>query len=440
MVVSLRRLWAVWKQDPLLGRVLRNTGYLFSSSTLGTGLSMVQSIFAARLVGVEGFGLLGTVTVFCSTVNRLFSFRMSELVVRYVSHYQAEKRLDKAAAVLKAAALAEAVTSILAFIALVLLAPLAAVYFAKDAATAPLFIFYGVTILGNLVTETSTGVLQLARNFRSQAVINLGQAILTAAIIIVAFFSHGNIIQVVTAYLVGKLILGIGPMVLAWGCLDQLLEPGWWKVSLRLLPPWRDLVGFAVSTNLSATLNLLVRDSELLWVAFFLLPYEVGLYKLALTVITLMMTPITTLISTTYPEISRSVAERSWATLRQLLRRVTLIAGGVTGVIGGGIAIFGPVLILLYGWAYLPAYPALLILLVGYGAANVFFWNRTLLLAFNQPGYPFRVMLWCGLLKVALSFWVIPHLGYIGAAALLSIYFVVSVGLIGLHGLRQIPK
>ena len=97
-----------------------------------------------------------------------------------------------------------------------------------------------------------------------------------------------------------------------------------------------------------------------------------------------------------------------------------------------------PVLILLYGWEYLPAYPALLVLLVGYGTANVLFWNRTLLLAFNQPGYPFRVMLWCGLLKVALSFWVIPTMGYIGAAALLSIYFVVSVGLIALRGLRQL--
>ena len=439
LVVTLRRLWATWKQDPLLGQVLRNTSYLFSSSTLGTGLSMVQSIFAARLLGVENFGLLGTITVFCSTVNRLFSFRMSELVVRYVSHYQAENRLDKAAAVIKAAALTEAITSILAFIALILLAPLAAVYFAKDAAWTPLFIFYGVTILGNLVTETATGVLQLARNFRSQATINLGQALLTAAIIIVAFFSRGDIIQVVTAYLVGKLILGIGPMVLAWGSLGKLLEPGWWKVSLRLLPPWRDLAGFAVSTNLSATLNLLVRDSELLWVAFFLSPFEVGLYKVALGVINLMLMPITPFISTTYPEISRSVADRSWAVLRRLLRRVTAIAGGVTGLLAGGIAVFGPVLILLYGWEYLPAYPALLVLLVGYGSANIFFWNRTLLLAFNQPGYPFRVMLWCGLLKVALSFWVIPHLGYIGAAALLSIYFVVSVGLISLHGLRQIP-
>jgi len=74
-------------------------------------------------------------------------------------------------------------------------------------------------------------------------------------------------------------------------------------------------------------------------------------------------------------------------------------------------------------WAeFLPAFPALVLLLVGYGTANVLFWNRSLLLAFNQPGYPLRVMLWCGLIKVLLSFWVIPTFGFSGEAALLSAY------------------
>jgi O-antigen/teichoic acid export membrane protein len=437
--MTLRQRWAIWREDPLLGRVLRNTGYLFSGSTFGVALSMIQSIFAARLLGVDLFGLLGTITVFCSTINRLFSFRMGELVVRYASQYQAEHRPDRAAAVIKAAALAEALTSLLAFAALVLLAPLAAEYFAKDTAITPLFVFYGVIILGNLFTETSTGVLQLARNFRSQAMINIGQSLLTALIIFVAFMTHGSLVEIVSAYLIGKLILGIGPMVLAWGSMTKMLGPGWQRASLRLLPPWRELAGFAISTNLSATLTLLVRDSELLWVAFFLTPADVAYYKVAFGIINLMLMPITPFISTTYPEISHSVSERAWAQLRRLLRRVTAIAGGVTALMGAGILLFGPLMLLFYGWEYVPSYPALIILLVGYGVANVLFWNRTLLLSFSLPNYAFQVMLWAGLIKVALGLWVIPHYGYFGAAALLSIYLTVSVGLITLRGLKQIP-
>ena len=96
-----------WLQDRLLGRVLKNSSYLFASYVLGGLLTLLT----ARLLGAASFGVLGTISVFSSNINRLFSFRMSELVVRYVSHYQAENRLDKAAAVVKAAALTEALTS-----------------------------------------------------------------------------------------------------------------------------------------------------------------------------------------------------------------------------------------------------------------------------------------------------------------------------------------
>jgi len=87
------------------------------------------------------------------------------------------------------------------------------------------------------MTETSTGVLQVARQFRSQAAVNLSQAILTALMIVVAYFTGGGMLAVVAAYLLGKMILGIGPMLLAWRSLNVLLGTGWYKASLRLLPP-----------------------------------------------------------------------------------------------------------------------------------------------------------------------------------------------------------
>src|SRR5450759_1042219 len=128
----LQKTFQAWRQDRLLGMVIRNSGHLFSGNTIGTALSLVQSIFAAKLLGVENVGVLGVVTVFASTVNRLFSFRMGELVVKYMDQYRAEGRPDRAAAVVKVAALTESITSLLAFVVLVLLAPLAAQIIAHD--------------------------------------------------------------------------------------------------------------------------------------------------------------------------------------------------------------------------------------------------------------------------------------------------------------------
>ncbi|HSV86674.1 MAG TPA: oligosaccharide flippase family protein [Levilinea sp.] len=422
--------WQTWKSDRLMGRVIRNTSYLFSSNMAAMALGVVQSIFAARLLGVAGFGLLGTVTVFASTINRLFSFRMGELVVKYLGADLAEGRRDRGGALVKVAALVEASSSLLAFMVMLVLAPLAAVYLAKDAATTHFFWIYGISILSNSLAEVASGVLQVDNRFRGQALVNLAQSVLTALIIVGAFLSNAGMMAVLIAYLVGKLILGIGPVVLALGSLRRLLGPAWWKAPFSLLPPWRELTHFGLNTNLSATVNLLVRDSEILWVALFLSPVYAGYYKVALAIINLVLMPVTPLISTTFPEINHAVALRKWQQLRHLLRRVTILSGSWTLLITTGLVFFGNYLILFYGREYLPAFPALLVLLVGYGIANIFFWNRTLLLSLGLPDVPFRVTLWVGIAKVALGFVLVPRFGYVAEAALLSAYFIVSVGLI----------
>ncbi len=425
----------IWQQDKLFQTVVRNTSYLFSSTGISLVLSMVQSIFAGRLLGATQLGILGAITAFATTIKRLFSFRMGELIVKYLGEYLPEEKKQHAGAVVKAAFLVESISSIFAFLILALLAPIGAQFFAKDASTSPLFLFYGTMILGNLISESSIGILQSTNRFHQQAIINICQSILTASIIIFAFFAQQGLTLVLLAYLIGKLILGIGPAVLALKALHTELGPGWWKAPFSLLPPIKDLGRFAISTNLSATLNLLFRDSEILFVNFFLSPTQGGYYKIALAIINLIGIPITPLISTTFPEISRSVAAKSWKQLKHLLRNVTLLSGAWTFLASIVLIFFGNWIILIYGVEYLPAHPALLILLIGYGIANTFFWNRPLLLAFNQPTTPFWVNLCVGLVKISLSFVLIPIFGFSGAAALLSAYLAISVLIMVWRGL-----
>ena len=86
-------------RHPLAQRVLRNSGYLLGAQTTAAGLSMLQGILAARLLGVEGLGLLGVITQFSSVINRLTSFRMGELVISYVSRFAAQGDTRRPAAV-----------------------------------------------------------------------------------------------------------------------------------------------------------------------------------------------------------------------------------------------------------------------------------------------------------------------------------------------------
>ncbi len=218
-----RQLFHRLFENELIRRVVKNSGYLFSATVITAAIGMVQSILAARLLGVAAFGVLGVITVFATVLNKLVSFRMSELVVKYVGQFtetgdQPRGRGD----ISKPAALAELGASVLAFTLIWLLAPLGARYFAKDPATADWFVLYGLVILANLIAESSTGLLQIFNRFRQFSVISIISSLVTLSIIVIVYFSHGGFLGVLIAYISGKTFDAIGLSVLA---LREALPP-----------------------------------------------------------------------------------------------------------------------------------------------------------------------------------------------------------------------
>jgi len=435
-----------WRQDHLLRGVVKSSSYLFSSNALSAALSFLQGIFAVRLLGADGYGLVsGTVIVFASNVHRLLSFRMSEVVVKYFGQALVAGKRERAAALVKSAGLVEAGTSVLAYLILLLLAPWAAEQIAKDPQAAYLFRFYGLVLFSNLVYETSTGVLQAARRFDRLALVNMSQAILTAALIFAAFLYRGSAFDVLAAYLLGKTLAGLAVAALALRELNTCLGGGWQRAPLSLLADWREIVSFAIQTNLSGTVNLFVRDNIPLYLGALrpeaVAQTEVGYFKLALSIINLVMLPIEPFIWPTYAEITRTIAQKQWQATRRLLKRVSAIAGAWTLAAGGGMALLGWWLIpLVYGSSMGPTYPAMLILLIGYGFANIMNWNRPLLLALGKPSFPVIIAAAAGLVEILLAIWIVPEYGYLSMAAILSVYFVVSISIIVWRGVREISQ
>jgi O-antigen/teichoic acid export membrane protein len=141
----------------------------------------------------------------------------------------------------------------------------------------------------------------------------------------------------------------------------------------------------------------------------------------------------------TYPEMTRAVAEKAWDRLRAMLRRLTTISAVWTAGVTLGLLVMGRWLVVtVYGADFAPSYPALLILLVGFGLANTLYWNRNLLLSLNLPNYPLKVIIVLGAIKIILTFLLVPLLGYLAEATLLSAFQAISVSLLAWRGLREV--
>lgn len=424
-----RQLFHQFFENELIRRVVKNTAYLFSATGISAVLSMLQGILVARMLGVTAFGVLGTIIMFTTVVNKFASFRMNELVVKYVGQYTENNEPERAAAVYKVASLVEILASVFAFILVRLLASLAALYLAKDPATINWFLVYSWIILANLIAESSTGLLQIFNRFRFMAVLNIVQSLTTFSIILVVYITQSDVMGVLVAYMVGKVIGAVGLSARALVEATRRWDWGWWRTPISLLrEKYRELTRFAVSTYISATLSLVTKDSELLWVSFLRNPTESGYYKLALALANLAQMPVAPMPQATYPELSREVARKNWSNVRYVLRQGSILAGSYTLLVSLVLVFLGPPIILyIYAPEYLPAYPALLILLAGYFVANTFYWNRVALLAIGLPDFPAKVNLVLAVLKITGIFLLVPIYGYLASAALLAGSYIVGV-------------
>jgi O-antigen/teichoic acid export membrane protein len=216
---------------------------------------------------------------------------------------------------------------------------------------------------------------------------------------------------------------------------------GWWRTSLEKLPGKRSLALFALNTNLHGTVNLIFRDNIPLYLGMLLSTIQVGYFSIAFTLISTITLALDPFIAPTYSEISRTIAKLQWDTTLRLLRRVTILSSGIVLAIAGFWALTGWWLIpFVYKSQARPAYPLLLILLLGYGFAGIFQWDRSLMLSLGKAGYPVLVLILTGVIELALIFAMVPLYGYLMMGAILSGYLIISNGFISLRGVWEVHR
>ena len=431
MLSRLNDLFARIIKNELIRRIVLNSGYLFSATGVAAAISMLQSILAGRLLGPSTFGILGSITAFTSVINRFASFRMNELVVRYVGYYEEQGDQQRAAAIFKMAGLLEISGSLVAFALIWILAPMGAKLFANEPDLADWFRVYGLVVLANLIFESANGILQIFNRFHIIAIVTAVQSVITFLIIAVAFFAKWGLVAVVIAYMVGKTV---GSLVITLYALRQAQQSwgaGWWRIPLGLLSDQkRSLLTFAFSTNISSTVSLVAKDSEVLWVSAFIGTTQAGYYKTALALTNLLQLPVSPLPKATFPELSREIARQNWGNVRYILRQGSRLAAAYSVPVTIVLILIGqPLIHLTYGAEYLPTYPALVILLFGFTFVNIFYWNRVALLSLARPVFPTLVNFVGMLIKVSLIFHLAPNYGYLVFAVLLSGYYIFTVGI-----------
>lgn len=420
-------------------RILANTGWLLGGKGVGAVLSLAYLAIVTRTLGVTDFGRFALILSAAQVIKTLVSFDSWQIVVRYGQTHLAANNGDALNRVLRFCILIDlasaaaggviAAAIILIFGDLLELAPGMAVQ---------AWLFCMVMMI--TIRSSPTGVLRLFDRFDSAA---LAETMIPVG-------------RMVGAGVALALMPGMTGFLIAWGFAELLCAVSYWGLALRegrgRIGQWRagraldartenpGIIGFLTATNLQTSLSAMGQQVAVLVVGLFVGPAGAGLYRLA-NQLANSLTKISSLLSRSiFVELSRTHGSEGADALHALFRRTNRLALVAGGVIIALILVIGhPLLGLIAGKAFLPAYPLLLLLGMSACIDLVGVSYRPLLMATDRAGLSLRITFVATLLLLGMQAALLPLYGTIGAAGANIIASIASFAMMGLASRRTIP-
>lgn len=346
-----------------LQRIVANTIWLLAGKGFGAVLSFVYLGLLTRSLGVVGFGQFSLILGTAQMIVALVTFQTWQVVVRYGAAYVKDK--TKVARYGHLIALATAfdvfgalMGCLLAWAGTNWLAP----YFGWDAELSRNALIFCCAMLIS-VKSTPMGILRVENRFDLSTYADA---------------------MIPLVRMVGALIVMVeGPTITgflwAWAAAEVATAIVYWMLAawqLRGSVSWRavrdpraamrenEAIGrFLLITNASSTVTGLSSNLGMMLIGFFVSPAAAGFYRLA-NQLSGAMTKISGLLSRTiFAEVNLVRAQEGVESLQALFgkaNRVLLITGVTVVAL---VALLGkPVLLLMSGAEFLPAYPLLLLL------------------------------------------------------------------------------
>ncbi|WP_313805276.1 lipopolysaccharide biosynthesis protein [Sphingobium sp.] len=419
-------------------RILANTGWLLGGKGVGAVLSLAYLAIVTRTLGVADFGRFALVLSAANVIKTLVSFDSWQIVVRYGQPHLASGDGDALNRVLRLCILIDLASALAGGLiaAFVILAFGSLMELSADMGWQA-WIFCMVMMI--TIRSSPTGVLRLFDRFDSGAFAE-------------TMIPVGRMIGAALAWVLMPNVTGF---LIAWGAAELLCAASYWWLAISIggdkLGHWRagrawdaraenpGIVGFLTATNLQTTLSSVGQQVAVLVVGLFVGPAGAGLYRLA-NQLANSLTKISSLLSRSiFVELSRTHSSHGAQALGTLFRRtnrLAFIAGAV--IIALILTIGHPLLGLIAGSEFLPAYPLLLLLGIAACIDLVGVSYRPLLMATDRASLSLRITLVSTGLLLGMQAALLPIYGTIGAASANIIASVAGFAMMGLASRKTV--
>jgi len=414
--------------------LLKNSSYLGASRIVAAIASVATLAFTGRSLGVMLFGLLILIHSYAQAASSLSKFQSWQVIVRYGGQGLAAGRPEDFKVATGFAFGLDILSGIVGMILAMALLPLLGGWFGIPSDYIVLAVLY-CTVIPTMQAMTPGGVLRTLDRFDLVSWGGIAYPIARAILAGIAFAMDAPFV----AYLFIWWITDLGGDLFMWWLARRELRRNGMLDALRptLKPhPLKGVWKFAIRVNLTSSLTAAWGPVARLIVGGLLGPASAAFYRVAATLSDSAQKPTDLLARAFYPEVMRLdvKTKRPW---KLMLRGAALAA--MFGVFAVAIvALAGePLIRLIFGAEFDPAYPVLLVLILAPMLAMISFPAEPMLYALGRSAAPLKARLAGTVVYFAIVAPLAWQFGVQGAAAAFVVGTAVFVALLGLQLWRE---
>ena len=378
-----------WFKDQHFRSLLRNSSYLAISRVVALIASVVTMSLAAHALGLLLLGALILIDSYARALSGIAKFQSWQLIVRYAGRVLHGEHEDFQTSTGFAFTL-DAISGVGGMLIAIVLLPFVGPWVGIPPGQLWLAMIY-CTLLPTMAAATPTGVLRALDRFDQISWADTVTPITRLAVVLIAYLHGAGFVAYVAAWYATTLVGDLYDWFLAWRELRRrnLLQGIRPTLKPDTLPgAWR----FAIQVNLTASVQSAWGPIARLAVGGLLGTAGAALFRIASVLSDTASKPADLLAKAFYPEVVRMdlSSKKPW----KLMLRGTALATGLA-LIAILILVLGgkPILLFLFGRAFLPSYDAMVILMVVPFLTVFSFPLPPMLYALDRPDSPLKARL-----------------------------------------------
>ncbi len=397
---------------------LENAGWLFVAKFIPSAANFLEVIILARVLGLEGFGLLTLVVAYVRIINSLLDFRVWESVVRYVGEFVERNESNHVLSMIKFSYIVDVLTGLIAFLVSISLANMANDMFIKSPDGFELILIFSFSLVVATAKSTSEALFRVFDKFKTIVFVKSSKSVFKLGSVLIALYLGYGIKGVLFAYVAVSFFEILLIQILINRILRQRGLDSWFSARVGLLSHrMKEITWFLLNTSFNATLGVANEGKiAVLILGYFFGGGAAGLYKVARSVIKVLSRLTDPLYEAIFPKLV------SFSTLNLYDRLAEIIKFSVRSLLKFAIPVLIIILLfaeqligLVFGDQYTIASNTMKVLTIAVLFKGSTFWLTPLLLAIGRPGLRTIISMVKILMYVVLLLVLVPKYSYLGA-------------------------